>query len=318
MKSRLHTIAFVALMLGACSPAASGPTEAPADPLPAATCPPAVEPATPVCPTLAPATLSIPPSLSATIASGNLTLRSGPSTAHTVLGSYPAGTTVEVLGKAPGGGWVVVSAAEGRLGWMYTLYLDLEGALDDIVEVQPTESWTIAGRVVDDSGRPIESVPVVIELGVTGDIPIFTDAQGGFVLFAPSSQEGPWQVSVWGMGCQSRVVGNGCALDGFVLRNPSLEYSPGQGSMPEFVYEATALTLRGQVQDRSGAAIAATAVFGERLDGATTSGQTDPDGNFELPITPGTWSVWARGGGMQFVEVGEQGYDAFLTLTGVD
>jgi hypothetical protein len=317
MQRMLVPMAVLVLTLGACRPAdSSAPSPQPADAQPAVNCPPTAAPAVPACPTQAPASDRLPQTLSATVSSGNLTLRSGPSAAHAVLGSYPFGTPVEVLGKAPGGGWVVVSAVEGRLGWMYTLYLDIEGPLDNLVEVQPTESWTIAGRVIDDSGEPVESVPIAIELGVPGDTPIFTDVQGRFVLFAPNSQEGPWPVSVWGEGCQSRVVGNGCALKGFVLRNPTIEYTPGQDRALEFVYEATDLTLRGKVQDEAGNLLAATNVLAARRDGARVTGFTGVDGAFDIPITAGTWSVWAQGGSPKAVVVPEGGYAGELLLIG--
>jgi hypothetical protein len=228
------------------------------------------------------------------------------------------GSEVAILGKAPGGGWVVVSATDGRLGWMYTLYLDVDisDPLEDVPEVQPTLSWMIPGRVLDSEGEPVENVFVSVEVSTGVSYPVVTDEQGQFTLFVPKEQSGPWVVSINGVSCFSRVANEDCYLDGFVLRNPSEVYALGQEAPIEFEYEATSMTLSGMVEDTDGEVIADTAVFAARRDGAYVTGRSDSAGVFEIPITPGSWRLWARGGPEVFIGVEDNGFVGELVLIG--
>ena len=282
-------------------------------------CPPTAIPTVLSCPT---ATIAEPPEAelrSAYVSSSSLTLRSGPSIAHPALATYPLGAVVKILAKAPGGSWVAVSVPGGQLGWMYTAYLGVEitDPLDDVAEVEPAQSRVIEGRVVDDTGQPVANVGVEVALGGPVDYPDFSDAEGRFALFVPDSQSGPWTVSIQGVGCRSRLVDQDCQLVNHVLRNPSQVYTRGQAEPLTFVYEATEMRLRGRVLDTAGNAYDGAGVFATRSDGAYVTGRADPQGWFDIPITPGTWSMMATRGQRITISVPESGFAEDLTLTGV-
>ena len=60
----------------------------------------------------------------ATVNTASLNLRAGASTNSAILGSYPRGTTVQLLVSAAG--WVKVKAPDGKVGWMSTRYLTVK------------------------------------------------------------------------------------------------------------------------------------------------------------------------------------------------
>lgn len=281
-------------------------------------CPPTAVPTVLLCPT--PVETEIPSAelRTAYVSSGNLTLRAGPSVAHPALNSFPMGAVVKVLGKVPGGSWVAVSVPGGELGWMYTQYLgiDLTDPLGDVAVLEPAMSWAIEGRVVDDSGGPVANVGVGVALGSPVDYPDFSDASGRFVVFVPDTQSGPWTVSIQGVGCQSRLADENCQLINHILRNPSQLFEQGKSEPLSFVYEATTMRLRGQVRDASGDPYDGAGVFATRSDGAYVTGRADAAGNFDIPITPGTWSVMATRGQRTTLTIPEDGYTDELQLIG--
>ncbi len=281
-------------------------------------CPPTAAPIIPVCPT--PIVIETPeaPLRTAFVSSGNLALRAGPSVAHPALGRFPMGAKVKILGKAPGESWVAVSVPGGQLGWMYAQYLGIElsDPLEQVAEIEPAQSKMIEGRVVDDSDKPIGNIGVSVALGGLVDYPDFSDADGRFVVFVPDSQTGPWEVSIQGVGCLSRLVDEDCQLVNHVLRNPRQIYDWGQSNPLLFVYEATTMRLRGQVRDAAGSTYEGAGVFATRSDGAYVTGRSNESGFFDIPITPGAWSLIATRGQAIEVVVPESGYEGELSLVG--
>ncbi|MGD8621753.1 MAG: SH3 domain-containing protein [Anaerolineales bacterium] len=285
----------------------------------AADCPPTAIPTVLSCPTAPVVETPAAELRSASVSSGNLTLRSGPSVAHPALGTYPMGAAVKILGKVPGGSWLAVSVPGGSLGWMYAQYLgvDVSDPLGDVAELEPAQSLSIHGRVTDDTGQPVQNVGVVVALGGAVDYPDFSDAEGRFVVFVPDSQSGPWAVSIQGVGCRSRLVDQDCQLVNHILSNPQEIYERGQGEELVFVYEATDMRLRGQVVDASGNAYDGAGIFATRDDGAYVTGRADASGFFDIPITSGMWKLRATRGQMITIEVSPNGYEGDLTLVGV-
>lgn len=313
---------FMVVACVTAAPEPAVPSEAPVEEMPnqedVMNCPPTPEPTDAECPTAAPVQMPEVGLRRTTVSSSNLTLRAGPTIAHPALGSFPLGTEVTILGKAPGGSWSVVSAPAGHLGWMYSIYLDisLTDPMDDVAVVEPTDSWIIEGRVLDDTGTPVESIGVSLALGGLTDYPDYSDEQGRFFLFAPSSQPGPWTVSIKGVGCLSRLVDEDCQLNGYILRNPSQVYQAGQSQDLTFVYEATTMQLTGRVEDIAGNPYGGAGVFATRSDGAYVTATANSDGLFTIPITPGNWRLMATRGQSITVSVTESGYGQELILVG--
>jgi hypothetical protein len=295
-------------------PTSEGVTEEPS-----IECPPTTAPTLLVCPTPAVTEMPAVELRTAYVSSGNLTLRAGPTVAHPALNSFPMGAAVRILGKVPGGSWVAVSVPGGQLGWMYTQYLgiDLTDPLDDVAVLEPAMSRAIEGRVVDDSGEPVANVGVGVALGGPVDYPDFSDPSGRFVVFVPDNQSGPWTVSIQGVGCQSRLVDENCQLIDHVLRNPRQTVGQGQSESLSFVYEAAAMRLRGHVRDTAGNPYDGAGVFATRSDGAYVTGKANAAGIFDIPITPGTWSVMATRGPSISVTIPQDGYDQELELIGL-
>jgi serine/threonine protein kinase len=65
------------------------------------------------------------PTADAVIAIASLNMRSGPDTVYSLVGSYPQGTALTVLGKNNDGSWLKVQAVDGGSGWMFAANLQI-------------------------------------------------------------------------------------------------------------------------------------------------------------------------------------------------
>jgi uncharacterized protein YraI len=71
----------------------------------------------------------------------NVNIRSGPSTAYSVLQTIPQGTTLTVLGQDTSGTWLSVRLADGSEGWIARFLTDFGGTVATVATpalVQPT------------------------------------------------------------------------------------------------------------------------------------------------------------------------------------
>ena len=74
-----------------------------------------------------------PKIITASVNNGALALRTGPGLNYRILGTYPFGTDVIVLATEPNRTWLYVETNDGKLGWMFTNYLQIDaGILDSI------------------------------------------------------------------------------------------------------------------------------------------------------------------------------------------
>jgi len=79
-------------------------------------------------------------------------LRAGPYQTHSILATYPRGTVVIVLGREPTGTWLYVEAQDGKRGWMWMDYLEVNADLsgiklvDNIPTPPPTKPPTPAPK----------------------------------------------------------------------------------------------------------------------------------------------------------------------------
>jgi very-short-patch-repair endonuclease len=68
----------------------------------------------------------------AIVATANLNMRSGPGRDLPIVGTYPEGTALKVLGKDPTDYWLKVMAPNGKTGWMSGRFLKLSVQLSDV------------------------------------------------------------------------------------------------------------------------------------------------------------------------------------------
>ena len=172
------------------------------------------------------------------VSAGYINLRSGPGVLYTKLGPYAKNTSVTVLGKVPGGGWVLVKTPDDKMGWMSVNYLE-EIALANVVISQPNESFTVTGKVVDKMGDPISEVAVAVWQD-TPDGRLWNDAtsdiDGIFYVYLPKGSEGSWSISIVSADCKSRITDEDCKTSGsFVTRTQPVEVPQKQNVT--FIYD---------------------------------------------------------------------------------
>jgi eukaryotic-like serine/threonine-protein kinase len=99
--------------------------------------PPTLTPTTP--PTLAPTTPPTP-APAAVVNVDQLKLRSGPGQEYPIVGQYPHGTPLHVLGKIASGQWIQVRTPDERVGWIFAQFLqvNVDLATVPLAEVPPT------------------------------------------------------------------------------------------------------------------------------------------------------------------------------------
>ena len=276
------------------------PTVAPApSPTPITPSPTAVPPTeTPEpTPTLEPTeTLPPPEPVNAEVLVEFLNMRSGPSTIHEVVGSYPEGEVVSVVGIAPGGEWVKVNTADDVTGWMYILFLSFEGSLSDVPVIQEVEdSFVVTGNVSDSAGEPIEGITFAV-LRIVGDAELRNDARsdqdGNFYAYIPTDILGTWRVEIVGLACDSRIMNSDCEVEGFFNVNRTAFVELPQAEPLSFVYEIATTVITGLVRDEDEQLVSNIRVYAERLDGAISWRTTNRLGEFEVPAGDGTWEVY--------------------------
>jgi len=93
--------------------------------------------------------------LLATTTSGNVNLRGGPSTRHTVIAKLPKATKLEVIGQQDD--WYRVATAKGTIGWIS----------DDFLTVEATQTTAPAEAAPAAATMPARAVTASVSLGRT-------------------------------------------------------------------------------------------------------------------------------------------------------
>lgn len=147
-----------------------------------------------------------------------LLLRSGPGFLHEAYWTYPQGEIVQVLGRAPGWGWVYVQTANNLLGWMKLELLDLKGDFYDAPEVTPEDAVIVKGHVYTPNGNPASHISLSLT-PVEGDVSnsdnATTDTLGQYYFFLPKGSRGTWTLAGNAYGCESNAVNDACELIGY-------------------------------------------------------------------------------------------------------
>jgi hypothetical protein len=146
----------------------------------------------------------------------NVNLRVNPGRLFKVSRVLAQGTRLQLLGVAPGGGWLNVVNDEGVIGWVGVDFVS--GGFDGppAPVVTPKDVLVVTGTVLDANGSPVNGIGVAVEQGSQRD-DASTDEMGTFYAFLPTKFPGAWMVSFISVACTSespddkcRCVGDAC------------------------------------------------------------------------------------------------------------
>jgi len=145
----------------------------------------------------------------------NVNVRTNPGYLFPSLGLLSKGTTLTLLGKAPGGEWMAVRTPKGQRGWVFAQLIQSDVDLQSVPVIEPQDVQLIKGRVQDSAGTPIQGVGFAVAQG-GGDRPqtntVLTDANGEFYSFMPLTARGSWTVTYNAIACKSNVwADNSCS-----------------------------------------------------------------------------------------------------------
>lgn len=219
------------LLLVACLAGCAQPTPPPPTAVPAPTEAPSASPtALPPSPTAKPtptATFTPVPSptlsptpftpFKAKVWAENVNVRTNPGYLFRVLVMLPKGTEFLVLGKSPGGEWLLVQLSTNVTGWAFTQLVESEQNLQAAPVIQPVDAQLVTGRVVDEQGQPINGIQFAILQGEGSSAPrtdAMSGATGEFFAFMPSTAEGEWSVTYTAIACTSSVMDADCNCKG--------------------------------------------------------------------------------------------------------
>jgi uncharacterized protein YgiM (DUF1202 family) len=216
VKSILFLLLTAAVLVSCASPFSAGPPTAepnlvPSTVIPTFTAPPPF-PTVTVVPTAAPTPTSfIPFEISMTVDHANV--RSNPGILFSVINTVAKGTRFQVLGKAPGGEWFLVQAADGTQGWVFGQITESTVDLQSAPVIMPANVQIFEGRIYNDSGQPVSGIQFAFtqdaygkQLRNDGN----SDENGIFLVFMPPDVSGEWAVSYTAISCTSNTMDDDC------------------------------------------------------------------------------------------------------------
>lgn len=228
-----------------------------------------------------------------------LNLRNGPSTLFEVLDTYVEGTELEILGKIEKNNWtkVIVTEEDKKItGWMSGDLLDIEIELSVIPITGFPLDQSINGNINLSTGEPIDNINITVthRINEIETRHIATSNENGFfIVYYPENMQGLFDIQITGVLCTSSILDDNCQLTDYYKLDSRIFISIPQTEDIQFYYEAAAGNLKGNVINSFGNPVPNIVVAAERDDGAESSGRTDIDGNFEIPIGEGIWEVYA-------------------------
>jgi uncharacterized protein YgiM (DUF1202 family) len=166
-------------------------------------------------PTLLPS--AVPPTPAPTATSGPFTpfparpavdalkLRVGPGALFDPLQLLYETETVTVLGRAPGGEWVLVETTDETQGWAFGQLLAADQDLQTAPLKEPENTQVVRGRLTDSNGLPISGIQFALTRGTLERTDATTDPNGEFFAFFPADVTGDWIVSFVAIACTSNA-----------------------------------------------------------------------------------------------------------------
>jgi hypothetical protein len=154
----------------------------------------------------------------------NVLLRSGPGYLFQQLAVLREGASLLVLGKSPGGEWLLCQTPENRVGWVFAQLV--ERATEEVGEaptIWPPSAQVLRGTVRDQAGVAINGIQFSIVQGGGNDAPrndAVTDESGTFYAFMPAESSGSWFVSYTAVSCKSNTMDANCNCIGGTCGKP--------------------------------------------------------------------------------------------------
>jgi len=153
----------------------------------------------------------------------NLILRANPGYLFEAKTTLPNASRLLVLGRAPGGEWLLVQTPLERTGWVFAQFVTSEGDLNLVPYVQPADMQVVCGRVLDENRSPITGIQFAVVQEKPGSPPrndAITDETGTFYAFMPLDTTGTWAVSFTAVTCTSNVMDKDCKCINGVCGGP--------------------------------------------------------------------------------------------------
>ncbi|CAG1009230.1 hypothetical protein ANAEL_03777 [Anaerolineales bacterium] len=143
----------------------------------------------------------------------NVNLRVNPGRLFKVSRVLAQGTKLQVLGVAPGAGWLNVVNDEGVIGWVGVDFVSggFDGPPPPVVE--PKDVLVVTGTVLDANGSPVNGIGFAVEQGGQRD-DASTDETGTFYAFLPTKFAGSWTVSFVSVACTTQSPDDKCRCTG--------------------------------------------------------------------------------------------------------
>ena len=153
----------------------------------------------------------------------NLILRANPGYLFGGKTTLPNNSRLLVLGRSPGGEWLLVQTPLERTGWVFAAYVKSEGDLQTVPWIQPADVQVVRGRIRDGNGKPITGIQFAVVQRASGSPPrndALTDETGTFYAFMPLDSSGTWTVSFTAVACTSNTMDKDCNCLGGVCGGP--------------------------------------------------------------------------------------------------
>ena len=144
----------------------------------------------------------------------NALLRENPGYLFPQLAVLQQGSSLLVLGRSPGGEWLLCETADHRAGWVFgKLVTPGSGDVQEAPVIRPASAQVVVGTVRDQAGVPISGIQFSVIQGSGNNAPrndAVTDTSGRFYAFMPADASGSWTVSYTAVSCTSNTMDSNC------------------------------------------------------------------------------------------------------------
>ncbi len=176
----------------------------------------------------------------------NVLLRSNPGYLFSKIANLGKGASLLVLGRSPGGEWLLVKTADNHAGWVFAQLIDYQG--NDPAQVpfiMPSAVQQVTGTVKNERGQPISGIQFSLTQGAGSTAPrndAMTDGTGTFYAFMPTDSKGEWLVGYTAVACTSNTMDPKCNCTKGVCGSPdpnsaNVSLPQKQGEMLVFVWK---------------------------------------------------------------------------------
>jgi uncharacterized protein YraI len=144
----------------------------------------------------------------------NVLLRTSPGYLFPQIAVLAERTSLTVLGRSPGGEWLLVQTTDNRAGWVFAQLVDAGGGNPaEAPLIRPPGVQEVIGVVKDEAGVPISGIQFSLVQGTGNQAPrndAMTDQSGTFHAFMPATAQGTWDVGFTAVSCKSNTMDANC------------------------------------------------------------------------------------------------------------